>query len=198
MCKISQNTQQLWQNRLKYSILTPSQSIFHVHKATMMVVHLTYYKQNPLVHLRYINITIQNLWNNGHKCYTFWHILRLITVPNMTKSSLFSEILQQTHSKLNIAIITYIWQRAQCYFICISTIWYLITVPNMNKFSPFVSEVSQQICKVDEKVAIITQIWHRPKWHFTSLSNASYMYLITLPNMKKNTRYFPETAEQTL
>ena len=35
----------------------------------MMVDHCTQYEQNPLIYLRYITTNIENLWNNGHKCY---------------------------------------------------------------------------------------------------------------------------------
>ena len=85
--------------------------------------------------------------------------------------------------KKNIAIITQIWHRAQCYFTYISNTWYLITVPNMNKINPFFSEISQQIHKMYEKLATITQNWQRAKCYFTFMSNT--LFLIIVPDMKK-------------
>ena len=41
-----------------------------------------------------------------------------------------------------VAIITLIWRRAKYYFTCISNVWYLIIVPNMNKFTTFFSVIS--------------------------------------------------------
>ena len=101
MCKISQNTQQLWQHRHKYPILAQSLSIFYVHKASMMVDHCTQYEQNPWIHIRYITTNIQNVWtltiyekiatitqNWGRDKFYFtcissrWY---LIMVPNMKK-----------------------------------------------------------------------------------------------------------------
>ena len=68
--------------------------------------------------------------------------------------------------------------RAKYYFTSNNT-WYLITVPNMNKISPFFYEISQQIHKMYEKVAIITQIWQKAKCYFTSMSNALYLIAVT-------------------
>ena len=66
-----------------------------------------------------------------------------------------------------------------------SNAWYmyLITEPNMNKFTTFFSEISQQILKMYEQIAIITKHWHRAKFYFTHIS--SPWYLIIELNMKK-------------
>ena len=106
------NTQHLCRNRHKYLILTQCQSIFYVHKTSMMVDHCIHHKQIPLIHLRYISLQIYNVQNlyimdiNS----TFWHrakifftslksLLLLITVRNKNRiNPFFSEILQQTQN----------------------------------------------------------------------------------------------------
>ena len=57
-----------------------------------------------------------------------------------------------------VAIITQIWHRAKCNFTDISNAWDQITVPNMNKITTLISEISQQTLKISEKILIITQI----------------------------------------
>ena len=157
----------------KYHILAQSQSIFYVHKATMMVDH----NMNKIqIHLKYITINILHLWNiNEHKCYTlaqhqgifYMHqvsiVVDYITKYEQNQSTLFWDIACNKHItfKRNIAIITQIWHRAKYYFTCVRNTWYLIIVPNMNKINPFFSVISQQIHKMYVKVAIITHIWHR-------------------------------------
>ena len=54
-----------------------------------------------------------------------------------------------------VAIITQICHRAKCNVISISKAWYLVNVPNMNKITTFFSEISQQICKIYEKMDIL-------------------------------------------
>ena len=44
----------------------------------------------------------------------------------------------------NTAIITHMCHGSKCYFTCISSIWYLLTVQTMNKINLFFSEISQQ------------------------------------------------------
>ena len=36
------------------------------------------------------------------------------------------------------------WHRARAYFKYIKALWWLVTVPNMNKVNTFISEISQQ------------------------------------------------------
>ena len=91
-----------------------------------------------------------------------------------------------------VAIITQILHRDKCYFTNMSSVPYLITVPNITNITTFVSEISQQIHKMYEKVVIITEIWHRGKCYFTSMSNAGY--LITVPNMNKITTFFSDRS----
>ena len=43
------------------------------------------------------------------------------------------------------------WHRAMVYFMCIKSLLWLITVPNMNKINTFFSEISQQKHKISEK-----------------------------------------------
>ena len=108
--------------------------------------------------IRYIYITtnIPNLWNNRHKCYIFVQshgIFYMHQVPIMVDYCIKYEQNQPNSSlgyrkkhikfKKNIAVITQIWNIAQCYFKCISNTQYLITVSNMNKINPFFSEISQ-------------------------------------------------------
>ena len=118
-----------------------------------------------------------------------------ITVQNMNKiNQFFSAISQETHkiyekychnNYSNFAqsqMPFYIYQQR-----------FLITVPNMNKNNPFFSEISQQIHKMYEKLATITQIWQSAKCYVTSISNTSFL-LVTLPDMKKITRFFSEIS----
>ena len=70
MREISQNKQQLWQNRHKYPILAGRTSILYVHKVFMMVYQCTQHEQNPLIYLRYITTNIQNVLYNGHNSYS--------------------------------------------------------------------------------------------------------------------------------
>ena len=42
------------------------------------------------------------------------------------------------------------WQRANVYFTCIKPLLQLINILNMNKINPFISEISQETCKIDE------------------------------------------------
>ena len=67
---------------------------------------------------------------------------------------------------------------------------YLITIPNMNKITPFFSDISQQTHKVYEKVAINFPIWYRAICYGTSMSNTWYM--ITVSNMNKLPSFFSE------
>ena len=55
--------------RHKYPILAQSQSIFMWIKPLWWFDYCTQHEQNPLIHLKYITINIQHLWNNRHKCY---------------------------------------------------------------------------------------------------------------------------------
>ena len=48
-------------------------------------------------------------------------------------------IWQGSHDYSNLAI---------CYFTSMNNVWYLITVPSMNKITTFVSEISQQTLKI--------------------------------------------------
>ena len=57
-----------------------------------------------------------------------------------------------------MAINTQIWHKAKYYFVGMSNAWYLITVPNMNKITTFLSNILQQTLKMYEK-AIITLMW---------------------------------------
>ena len=69
-------------------------------------------------------------------------------------------------------------------------------MPNANKINSFISEISQQIYKMYEKVAIITPIWLTAKCYFTRISNA--WYWTTVPNMNKFTTFFSEISQLTL
>ena len=177
----------------------------YVHKVSMMVDHCTQYKQNPLIHLRYITINIQNLWNNWHKCYIlvqsqniFYMHQSSIMVDYGTKYEqnqliLFCDIATNIKFKKTIAIITQICHRSKWYFTCTSNTLYLITVPNMNKINSCFSEISHQIHKMYEKVTIITQIWHRARYCI-SMSNAWYLIIVTKMN---NITTFGRTDRQT-
>ena len=91
-------------------MLAQSQSIFYVHKASMMADHCTQHEQNPLIHLiyHYKHTNFENVWNNGYKCYIlaqsqgtcYMHQVHIV-VDYCTKyeqnKPFFSEILQQTH-----------------------------------------------------------------------------------------------------
>ena len=70
---------------LKYPILAKSQSIFYVHQASMVVDYCTQYEQNPPIHLPDITTSIQNLGQNGHKCY--------ILVPIVNFEMMYTKII---------------------------------------------------------------------------------------------------------
>ena len=70
-----------------------------------------------------------------------------------------------------VAIITQNQHRAKCYFTRMSNM-YLIIVPNINKITTYISDISQQTLKIYVKTAIITQIRHRAKFYLTYIGYA--------------------------
>ena len=174
-----------------------------------MVDHCTKHEQNALIHLKYITTNIQNVWNNGHKGYILAQsqgIFYMHQVPIVVDYCTKYEQNQHIHFRVittlkmyeKMVIITQIWHRAKLYFRSLSNLWYLVTVPNMNKIATFFSEISQQTHKIYEKVAIITKIWHRAKRYFTSTCMSNAPYLVTLPNRNKITTFLSEISQQTL
>ena len=110
--------------------------------------------------------------------YCGWLLYQILTKP-----ILFWDITTNIKCKKNISITNQIWHRTKWYFTCISNKRYLITVPNMNKITTLLSEISQQKLKYYEKIAIISQSWHRSKFYSPCISGP--WYLIMVPNMKK-------------
>ena len=139
----------------------------------MQQLYCTQYEQNRPIPLpnTYNTTNIHNVWNNGHNFNIFGQ----------------GQCMFYMHHKIykNIAIITDVWHGAKWYSTCIRNSWYLVTVSNLNKISPFFSDILAQIHKMYEKVTIITQMWYRGKCYFTSMSNM--WYLIIVPNMSKIT-----------
>ena len=123
MWYIKENTQQLWQNRnlYTYPILAQSQSIFYLHKASMMLGHCTQHEQNPDSSQIYITTNIQNLLYKGHKCYILAQsqgIFYMHQVPivvdycikyQQNQPILLWDIAPKIKFKKYIAIITQIW-----------------------------------------------------------------------------------------
>ena len=58
----------------------------------------------------------------------------------MNKIGTFSEISQHSKVMKNMAIISQIWHRTTFYFTCISSLLYLIMVPNMKKSNADIME----------------------------------------------------------
>ena len=150
-----------------------------------LLTECTQHEQNPLINLRYLTTNIHNLWNNGHN----WCILAQsqgifythqvhVVIDYYTKYEQnqpipFWAIATNIKFKKNIAIIIQIWHRAKCYFTCMRNSWYLITAPNMNKITTFISAI--QTLKIYEKIAILAQVWHRAKFCFIRISGPWYL-----------------------
>ena len=76
MRDISQKYTKVLKNRHKYVILAQNQSIDYVHEASMAVGHPNQYEQNRPIHLCAATTNIQNIFNNGLKCYILARVLK--------------------------------------------------------------------------------------------------------------------------
>ena len=97
---------------------------------------------------------------------------------------------------MNIHVNATFWNRAKIYLTCIKHLFWLITIPNVNKINPLFSTILQQTHTILENIAVITQIMHRAKWYFTSTSKTCHM--ITVPHMYKIDPFFSEISQQIL
>ena len=78
----------------------------------------------------------------------------------------------------NRHIITTFWHRPKVYFMCIKPLWWLFTVPIMNKIHWFISNISLQTYKM-YVIDINPTFWHKPKVYFTRIK--SLLWLIAVP-----------------
>ena len=117
---------------------------FYKHRQHIVPNYCTKYEQNQLILLWDITTNTQNAWTSGHNDSNlvqgqmiFYKHEQCMVPDNCTKykqNTTFFEISQQTLKIYEkIAIITQIWHKAKFYFICISSLCYLIMVPNMKK-----------------------------------------------------------------
>ena len=96
------------------------------------------------------------LWYLGEECCYFVHIWYSYLVPCVAHACKIW-LIMATFSTfcvfvvISLAIITQIWHRVKCNFTRISSAWYLITLPNVNKIIKFFLEISQQKLKIYEK-----------------------------------------------
>ena len=82
---------------------------------------------------------------------------------------------------------TLFWHRAKVYFICIK-LWWLITVPIVNKMHWFIADISLQTYTIYKIMDINATFWHRAKVYLTSIK--SLLGLIIVPNITKSTHSF--------
>ena len=80
--------------------------------------------------------------------------------------------------RTGMAIITPIWHRAKCYLTSMNNAWYLITVPNMNKITTFISKISQPLNNLWKNCHNYS---NGAKLYFTCMR--STWYLILVPNI---------------
>ena len=70
----------------------------------------------------------------------------------------------------------------------IKSLWWLVTVPNMNKIHWLISDIAVKMYKNYDIVDRNATSWHRAMVYFTCIK--SLLWLINVPNMNKINHYF--------